>query len=485
MSLLPTGNIADTQNWIKRRHDLLPGSPVHFPARTPDFPGINQSANASIPGGIVPAVTSGFVNRLAPVHAPETTKSYAAIGQWELFSRRLVMTAGIRQDDTESRRCSFRLDPTTGLFGGRGGGAYDPNVSTSVKNSNMGVVLKVTKWLDFYANTATNTVAAGRQNYTIFNTPIPGQEGEGYDLGLRTFLFGDRAIIKLNYFHNELVNRISNPLRDAAVGVPLACENGYVERYLDGMALNGFGRNVSGALRFADHPGIGLWTDVESDATEGYELEATLNPTKRLRLMVTVSYNDSALNSTCAFFRLWYEQYVKPYRDDPSITSKVAQPETNATVTIGDLMAGFERRLNYHEAQIGGARIRGNKWLANVTGSYAFDTGTLKGIRIGGNVRWREAPTIGYPEAGGNFDVANAFQGKDTLITDVFISYNRRVSLLQRKMNWEVGLRVRNVFDNDDPYPVTAVDNGFGSPHLLQRIYQPSRTFELSSGLKF
>jgi hypothetical protein len=52
-------------------------------------------------------------------------------------------------------------------------------------------------------------------------------------------------------------------------------------------------------------------------------------------------------------------------------------------------------------------------------------------------------------------------------------------------MTWEVALRVRNVFDNDDPYPVTAVDNGSGAAHLLQRIYQPGRTFELSSGLKF
>lgn len=484
-SLLATGNIADTQNRISRRYYLLPGAPVHFPARTPDLPGIRQAANPAIPGDIVQAVTSGFVNRLAPVHAPETTKSYAAIGQWELFSRRLVMTAGIRQDDTGSRRFNFRQDARTGLFGGEGEGFYDPEVSTSVKNSNMGVVLKVTKWLDFYANTATNTVAAGGANYTIFNTPVPSQEGKGYDLGVRTFLFGDRAIIKLNYFHNELANRISNPLRDTAVGVPLARETGFVERYLDGMTQNGFGSKVAGALRFRDYPGIGLWTDVESDATDGYELEATINPTKRLRLMVTVSYNDSALNATYAFFRPWYEQYVKPYRNDPAVTSKIAQPATNATTTIGDLMAGFDRRLNYHEAQIGGARIRGNKWLANVTGSYAFDAGPLRGVRAGGNVRWREAPTLGYPEVAGNFDVAHAFTGKDSLIADAFVSYNRRVTLLQRKLNWEVGLRVRNLLDADAPYAVTAVDNGAGAPYLLQRIYQPGRTFELTSGLKF
>lgn len=52
-------------------------------------------------------------------------------------------------------------------------------------------------------------------------------------------------------------------------------------------------------------------------------------------------------------------------------------------------------------------------------------------------------------------------------------------------MNWEVGIRVRTLLNDADAYPVTAVANGAGAPHLLQRIYQRGRTFELTSGLKF
>ena len=52
-------------------------------------------------------------------------------------------------------------------------------------------------------------------------------------------------------------------------------------------------------------------------------------------------------------------------------------------------------------------------------------------------------------------------------------------------MNGEIGLRVRNLLNDHGPNPVTAVDNGSGSPHLPQRIYLPSFTFELSSGLRF
>ena len=484
-SVLASGILSDTQNQIRRRYYLTPDQPVTFPAFVPSQTRITQAGNPAVPGSVIPAVTSAFLHRLNPVYAPETTQSYAAIGQWELFSRRLILTGGIRRDDLSSKNFVFATDPVTRLFLGKGQGAFAPATTSSVTNTNYGAVLKVTKWLDAFANTATNTVGAGGTNYDINNQTLPNQEGLGYDLGLRGFFFDDRVILKLNYFNNELTNRISNPLRDGAIGIEMARQNGYVERYLEGMVLNGFGSKVAGARRFADYPGNGLWSDVESDLTEGYEIEATLNPTKQLRVMLNVSYNDSKLNSTYQFTRPWYEQYVKPVRADAALRSIIANPTFNATRTIGDYITGIERRLNYHEAQVGGPRLRGNNWLVNIVGSYAFDQGPLKGTRVGGSARWREAPAIGYPERGGTFDVVNAFKGKDSLVTDAFVSYAWRQKILERAMNWTVSLRVRNLLNDDDAYPASAVDNGTGRAHILQRIYQAPRTYELSAGLRF
>ncbi len=484
-SVLASGLLSDTQNQIRRRYYLTPGQPVSFPAFTPGQAAINQTGNPAVPGSIIPTVRSAFLHRLNPVYAPETTKSYAAIGQWELFSRRLILTGGIRRDDLSSRNFVFAQDPVTRIFLGKGQGAFAPATNSSVTNTNYGAVVRVTRWLDAFANTATNTVGAGGTNYDVYNRTLPNQEGTGYDLGVRGFFFADRVILKFNYFNNELTNRISNPLRDGAIGIEMARQNGYVERYLEGMVLNGFGSKVAGAPRFADYPGNGLWTDVESDLTQGYEIEATLNPTRQLRLMFNVSYNDSKLNETYKFTRPWYEQFVKPVREDAAIRSVIANPTFNATRTIGDYITGIERRLNYHEAQVGGARLRGNHWLVNVVGSYAFDQGPLKGTRVGGSARWRDAPAIGYPEKGGTFDVANAFRGAESLVTDAFVSYAWRQRLLDRNLNWTVSLRVRNLLDDDAATPASAVDNGRGQAHILQRIYQTPRTGELSAGVRF
>jgi outer membrane receptor protein involved in Fe transport len=121
----------------------------------------------------------------------------------------------------------------------------------------------------------------------------------------------------------------------------------------------------------------------------------------------------------------------------------------------------------------------------NLVGSYAFDQGPLQGTRVGGSARWRDAPTIGYPERGGTFDVANAFRGKDTLVTDAFVSYAWRQKLRERNLNWTASLRVRNLLNDEEAIPGGAVDNGSGRPHLLQRIYQAPRTYELSAGVRF
>lgn len=481
------GGAAGTQNLIKRRYYLLPGQPVTFPSlNINEISKINQAANPAFPGSVVPAITSAMVARLNNSYAPETTKSKAAIGQWEMFSRRLILTGGIRQDSVTIRNFLFDVKPVTLLNGGRAEGTFAPATETKVTNKNFGAVVKVTKWLDAFANKATNTVAAAGSAYNINNESLPVQEGEGYDLGLRGFFRDDRVILKLNYFDNTAFNRVSNPLRDGAIGIEMARLNGYVERYLEGMTLNGFADKVAGTKRFAEYrTSNGLWTDLESDASKGYEMEVTLNPTKQLRMMLNVSYNDATLGATYKFTRPWFDKYAAPIKADPAITSLIANPVFNTTRTIGFYIDGMERRLNYHEAQVGGSRIRGNNWLVNLVGSYAFDQGPLKGLRVGGNARWRDAPSIGYPEVAGTFDVKNAFMGAESLVMDAFASYSWKTKLHDRNTNWSVSLRVRNILNHDETYPNSAVDYGNGVPHILQRIYVQPRTFELTAGLKF
>jgi outer membrane receptor protein involved in Fe transport len=86
---------------------------------------------------------------------------------------------------------------------------------------------------------------------------------------------------------------------------------------------------------------------------------------------------------------------------------------------------------------------------------------------------------------GETFDVNNPFKGAESLVTDGFASYAWKNKLRGHTTNWLVSLRVRNLLDHDEVYPNSAVDNGSGQPHILQRIYVQPRTFELTASMKF
>jgi hypothetical protein len=95
------------------------------------------------------------------------------------------------------------------------------------------------------------------------------------------------------------------------------------------------------------------------------------------------------------------------------------------------------------------------------------------------------APTIGYPEVAGTFVVKNPFKGAESLVTDAFASYAWKNKLLGKTTNWLVSLRVRNLLNHDETFPNSAVDNGTGTPHYLQRIYVQPRTYEFTASMKF
>jgi hypothetical protein len=487
-----TGNF--TQQNINRRYYLMGDNPSYFPA-TP-LPVINQLADFSYgshrgtsvtaPGAqIVPEVRSAFVHRLEPNINYDDTVSKSILGQWSLLKDRVILTGGIRQDDLTSDRAVVTRDSVTGFWLDLDSAAYvgDPDVA-SAKNSNYGIVVKAHRKFDFYANVSTNTVSAGSSAYTVFNELVPDQEGEGWDAGLRTFFLDDKLVLKLNYFENELLNMISNPLRDgAAIGIGLARENSVVERFLDGMVYNGYGATVAASPRFIDYPGTGLWTDVENTLTTGYEFEMIFNPTSNFRMMLNVTKNDTAVNETFVTFRPWYDEFVAPVEGNAGILNLVANPGISETKTLGQIVAEMQRKLQFHEAQVGGKQVRSNTWKANAVGSYNFSNDSkLKGYRIGGSVRWKEAPSIGYAEINGEFQVDQPLFGLTSFIADAFITKAWRAKDDGR---WETTLRVRNVLNDNGWYPNTAIDDGTGNPYYLQQIFLSPRSYELSFSLRY
>ena len=470
------GAINHPHNRVMNRYYLTGDNDPYFPAD-----GVQQvSQDGGGRGSIVPAVETAFLNRLSPGYTPTKTESLAFLGQWQLFNNRLILTGGTRDDDLTTQNMTFgRSTVHSGVFEGFETGTLNPESVAPVTNTNYGAVFKVHRDFDIFANESTNTVSAG--NFVnVFNERLANEQGDGKDFGIRAFLSDSKYIVKLNYFENQRENSISNPLRNGLIR-----DNGHVERYLIAMDINGFDEYIAGSPRFADYPAStnNFWSVTEDTFSKGYELEVTMNPTKNWRMMLNVSKNDTTVNDTYVNFNAWYDQFVAPVKGIEEITSALGEDEDE---TIGDIIADIDGKIEFANTQVGGQQIRSNTWMANFVTSYRFSEDSMfKNFRMGGNARWKEAPSVGYAESDRNVFIADqTLKGLPVFFTDVFVTYGRDWANRDQG-DWEVSLRVRNLFDDDGWFPNNAVDDGTGQPAYLQMIHQAPRTYELSGRLRF
>lgn len=89
------------------------------------------------------------------------------------------------------------------------------------------------------------------------------------------------------------------------------------------------------------------------------------------------------------------------------------------------------------------------EWRLNVTGRYDFLDGALKGLQVGGSLRYQDKIAGGYPnllDPDGNTipDVANPWFGPDDINGDVFARYSRPI--MNGKADWSIQLNARNLY---------------------------------------
>jgi len=116
---------------------------------------------------------------------------------------------------------------------------------------------------------------------------------------------------------------------------------------------------------------------------------------------------------------------------------------------------------------------------------YDFSAGALKGLYVGGAVRWQDRAVIGYPyvtDSAGtqSADLEHPYFGKTDFRGDAFIGY-RRDQFFGRKLKWTLQLNARNVIGDDRLIEVTA--NYDGPPGALR--IPPEKAWFLTSTFQF
>jgi outer membrane receptor protein involved in Fe transport len=223
----------------------------------------------------------------------------------------------------------------------------------------------------------------------------------------------------------------------------------------------------------------------EDSVSKGYEIEFNALPTKNWRLTINGSKTDATRSNiggtALSAFIAGYEKALK-------------------TTAAGDLRiwwggAGNETALQEWNSNIGSEYAQRKlqegtnvpelrEWRFNGISNYDFDHGVLKGVNVGGGVRYESSIVIGYKPLPGatindiSFDIANPYRGPMETNFDFWVGYSRRI---WHDIDWNIQLNVRNAFVGNELIPLTTQPDGTPASYRIR----PPQYWSISNTFKF
>jgi len=211
----------------------------------------------------------------------------------------------------------------------------------------------------------------------------------------------------------------------------------------------------------------------EDSSSQGYEVEFNASPVRNWRLTLNGSKTTAQRkNIGGANLQAFMAAYTK------AVNTPGAGFDGNKG-GVGDLRiwwggAGNETTLqewntninseyNQRKLQEGTNVPELRKWRWNAITNYEFDHSWLKGVNVGGGVRYESSIVIGYKPIPGatasdiSFDIANPYMGPSETNFDLWLGYSRKI---WRNMDWSIQLNVRNVGVGDELIPITTEPDG-------------------------
>jgi outer membrane receptor protein involved in Fe transport len=233
---------------------------------------------------------------------------------------------------------------------------------------------------------------------------------------------------------------------------------------------------------------VGL-TSTSDTESRGTEFEAIVNPTNSWRISLSVAKNEAVKSKVAAaelaFATAWKENLDTMY--DGKLLPGARNPSSGELGRFYDQYVSETLPAIRTTAALSGlpaSEIR--KWRANLVTRYEFRrSGFLKGVSVGGAVRWQDKIGIGYPlvtQGGVSIsDVSRPYWGPRETAIDLSAGYTRDFRTRAGPITWTLGINVRNLNAKDELIPIKAnADGSWGTFRI-----PPERAWSLTNSFAF
>ena len=364
------------------------------------------------------------------------------------FDHRLTLMGGLRRDVYDFSQSTDVI--TNGVITG-----HTPNpYSTSRNTASGGFTFFPVSWIGVYGD-----YSEGFNPNSISNPFLPGQEYQPSETskvqsgGLRLNLFQGVLVGSIGYYKLQENNRVTSVSQSNI-------------------------NQIWTVLDLAqDEPngGVGSFSDTYNYKGHGWEADLTANISNHLRIIANV-----ALPTT------------ETFNSDPGARAYLAAnlPTWNAAIAANVLpnLATLESNLLTFENTVaagGNGRPLNNtyKWQANLFGEYLFDSGFLKGFRLGGGLNFFGDRLIGnYNGLPYDYIYQNAYT-----IASLTAGYSFKVG----KLPVDLQANISNLFDYSQPifynvaYAAATASSTSGVAYKNSYNYVQPTTLSVSLTLHF
>lgn len=464
----------------------------------------------------------------------EEIETKAGVLQSYLLDDHLVSLIGVRRDEPKfaSRSLSLTADSSLPLDQQRHLSQHDfsfrdmdlaPTPRLARTSFTYSGVLKWPKKLvrlpegtnlSLFFNKSENFSPSGAARDTLQNV-LPSPTGKTRDYGFAVDLFDNRLTLRVNRFEtkSQNINRSSDVmvsalnnglLQRAAIWTAdtradrLADANKLLAVYPELVGLTNYKVvTTPSGVRTAEYNSGGITgnrSDTVDVKAEGYEFELTYNPTRNWRITANAAKQETVQSNLLPRTKAIIEKLTPVWRSIGNVPADTYNAgEGPGAPFSGENFQAYVDRLFLVPfanaiAQEGVKSPEQREWRFNVITNYTFASDSaflprLKGLNVGGGLRWQSKAAIGYPISSNGgvtvVDIANPYFDEAQLNVDAWIGYRRKI--FNDRVGWRIQLNVTNITTGDDPIVVRA--QPWGSPAIVR--VPPEQRWYLTNTFNF
>ena len=220
------------------------------------------------------------------------------------------------------------------------------------------------------------------------------------------------------------------------------------------------------------------YVTLRDDSSEGMELSLTANLLPGWSTRIAVSQIETIVNDRLPIVLQYFDEFTPVWEANRNLPLSAGAQVDPDYLTVGDALDRANREIGDLLLQIGTVPRSQREWKVVFNTNYRFQEGGLKGLAIGGGVRWQDADIIGYGYNQNQIlDPTKPFYGDDLLNVTTNVSYSTK--LFDRDVRFQ--LNVNNLLNNDGTFARSAVDDLNGNPYFGRQQVQAPRSFIFSA----